>query len=1185
MRSFLEVLRFEIRYQLKAPFLWGALLVFFLIHFLTVTSIGIHLDENQRIDVNGAAKIIQVVSTLNYLAMLPVVVLVVTAITRDYDKSLVSFFFVTPIGKLPFLLGRFTGAYCAALALGLVCLLGTAIGTYMPWLDRELLGSYTWAPYVFSLVVIVLPNLFIMCALFFAVAALTRSVAMTAAAAMTIMTADLVLALYTGLDDIGPAAIADPFAALTIREATRYWTVPELNTQLPGGHLLVNRLLWLGIASLSLVFALTRFRLDLAYDGGGRWWPFHRQTRPKAPPAPLARHVDVEPRFLCWDSLAQFASQLKMDVAGALKNPFTLVLVVLAAVTTIQEFRSHADPLSGLPYYPLTSLMLGHFRYGLVTFVIIVAIYYSGALVYREKESGVSEIVGASPYADWIMVVSKTVALCLVVIALLLTAMLTSMASQALAAYTNFEIPVYLRSLFVHNGPYYAMLCVLAVALQVLAPNKWLGTLAVFAAFVILLSLEQIGVEHILVSFLIPYAVYSDMNGYGPAGPQVVALIAYWSPFCVLLMVVGNLLYPRGLHASLSDRAREAATRFGRGVGYTALGAAAAFVAAGGWIFYNTNILNRYQTTAERQQLLAKYEIDYGRYVGSPAPSFQQIDLAVDVYPQERRLESRGSALLRNNKDHAINEFVVSVEPQMEVMKLAVGSATLTTSDSEQGFYLFAMSSPLEPGMTVTLNWDMKRQNRGFVSKDHDYEIVENGTYLPTPTMPIPGFDSERFITSDDWRRRLGLDPAKGLPELGDPAYLGVLKFGVDSHTEFRAVLSTSADQIAVTQGELQREWLKDGRRYFEYVADRPIWPAISFSSAGYEVARDKWNDVTLEIYHDKKHGMNIEAMLKTVKLSLDYLTREFAPYPHATFKIVEHPLYHLAAHPPPGTADYPEVLGFLTDNSSFQGLDFATIHELSHQWWGCMAYGARMRGRQMLNETLAQYSTLMIFKEYFGPSFAGRVARSFQDGYLKSRRAETDAERPLIETDDQGYISYFKGPLAFYALADAIGEGRVNRALRKYLEKFADKGPPFPTSRDVVNELRAVAGDEHQELITDLFEKIVLYDFRIDQVDVRRSGDVFDVSITLAARKFEVDGLGEETEVPLNADVDVALFSQADDRAERRLPAHQEKRRVHSGIQTITLQVTNPPKSVEIDPLYMMIDRTRQDSVMKIDR
>ena len=162
----------------------------------------------------------------------------------------------------------------------------------------------------------------------------------------------------------------------------------------------------------------------------------------------------------------------------------------------------------------------------------------------------------------------------------------------------------------------------------------------------------------------------------------------------------------------------------------------------------------------------------------------------------------------------------------------------------------------------MTLAWDMTRENRGFVNKHHDYEIVANGTYLEgAAIIPMPGFDAERFLTDDAWRRRLGLDPAKGLPELEDPAYLGVLKFGVDSRSEFRAVVSTSADQIAITQGELQREWREGERRYFEYAAERPIWPAVSFASARYEVARDNWNDVALEIYHDKKHGRNIEAI------------------------------------------------------------------------------------------------------------------------------------------------------------------------------------------------------------------------------------------------------------------------------------------------------------------------------------
>jgi hypothetical protein len=221
--------------------LWAALLIFFLLHFLTVTSIGIHLDENQRIDVNGAAKIIQVVSTLNYLVMLPVVVFVVTAITRDYDKSLASLFFVTPVSKLPFLLGRF-GAFIARLLVGLAGLLGTWIGTCMPWLEQD--GSATTPGHRMALACSSsFCRIYSSCAPCFSVAAAARSVAMTAATAMAIMAADLALALYTGLDDIGRTAMADPFAALTIREATRYWTC-QSSMQLPGGHLLANRLLW-----------------------------------------------------------------------------------------------------------------------------------------------------------------------------------------------------------------------------------------------------------------------------------------------------------------------------------------------------------------------------------------------------------------------------------------------------------------------------------------------------------------------------------------------------------------------------------------------------------------------------------------------------------------------------------------------------------------------------------------------------------------------------------------------------------------------------------------------------------------------------------------------------------------------------------------------------------------------------
>ena len=140
-------------------------------------------------------------------------------------------------------------------------------------------------------------------------------------------------------------------------EATRYWTVPELNAQLPGGHLLANRLLWVAIALSCLVFTHSRgFVLNSTADVGMRGGSSRRKTRRRLGSRRCRNRSMWKASFLFRDGLAQFASQLKMDVAGALKNPFTYVVLLLGVVTTILDFRSHVDPLSSLPYYPANQL-------------------------------------------------------------------------------------------------------------------------------------------------------------------------------------------------------------------------------------------------------------------------------------------------------------------------------------------------------------------------------------------------------------------------------------------------------------------------------------------------------------------------------------------------------------------------------------------------------------------------------------------------------------------------------------------------------------------------------------------------------------------------------------------------------------------------------------------------------------
>ena len=158
--------------------------------------------------------------------------------------------------------------------------------------------------------------------------------------------------------------------------------------------------------------------------------------------------------------------------------------------------------------------------------------------------------------------------------------------------------------------------------------------------------------------------------------------------------------------------------------------------------------------------------------------------------------------------------------------------------------------------------------------------------------MPIPGYDSGRRITDNAQRRKYGLPPAPRTAKLGDPAYADKIGFGIDSRTEFEVVLSTSADQIAVAPGVLQKEWQQEGRRYFHYQAEEPILPNLSFCSARYEVARDRWKDVALEIYYDPKHPFNIAAMMETAKRGLEMYSTEFAPYPYSYLRILEFPRY-----------------------------------------------------------------------------------------------------------------------------------------------------------------------------------------------------------------------------------------------------------------------------------------------------
>jgi ABC-2 type transport system permease protein len=332
-----------------------------------------------------------------------------------------------------------------------------------------------------------------------------------------------------------------------------------------------------------------------------------------------------------------------------------------------------------------------------------------------------------------------------------------------------------------------------------------------------------------------------------------------------------------------------------------------------------------------------------------------------------------------------------------------------------------------------------------------------------------------------------------------------------------------------------------------------------------------------------------VDRMLDALAASLDHYQASFGPYPFDHARIVEFPGYGYYAQAFAGTIPYSETYGFIADFRDPQTLDHvsaATAHELAHQYWAHQVTGADMEGSSLLTETLAQYSAMMMVRRHRGEHRMRPYLRFTRASYFGGRAAG-GYEPPLVRVETQNWLSYQKGLLAMYLLQVRMGEDRVNRALRSLLRRYGFRGAPYPRSLDLVAALRAEARtDEEQDLITDLFERVILYDLKVTgPTAVRRPDGRWDVTVPVEAKKYSVDARGGETETALAERIEVGLFT-----AEPGLDAFgakdvivMERRPIRPGKQVLRFVTDRRPTHAGIDPYNYYIDRNANDNVLPL--
>ena len=1159
--------------------------------FAAMSVDGFDLGNEGGLLKNAAYATLRNYVMVSVLFMFVTTAFVANAVLRDDETGFGPIVRSTPISKGQYLGGRFLGALVVAALCLLVLPLAILVGSAMPWAPAAQVGPNRLVDHLYGYFLVGLPNLFVHSAVFFALATVTRSM-MAAYLGVVGFVAGFFI-LQTGFVGQTAVAVAEPFAGRALKDAVRYWTIAQRNAMLPEltGGLLYNRLLWVGVATLGLAVAYAAYRFA---DQGMSKRERKRLTlvQPSLAAAghavaavalPAPEHGARALRALLW-------LRTRFEVRQVVLSPAFVVVMAWGLFTT--SYVLVTRDAAGRPTYPTTLTLIPNITDAFAMILQVIAIFYAGELVWRERDRRVHEIVDATPMPSWAYVVPKTLAMALVLTAMLLANVAAAVVFQLSAGFTEVELGKYLLWYVLPATWDVLLLAALAVFVQALSPHKTVGW-AVMVLFLIWQLLNE-AVDHNLLNYgASPGMPLSDMNGAGSFWWGAWTVRIYWGAFAVLLLLAAHLLWRRGTEIRLRPRVAAARRRLTGAAGSVAGAALAVLVVTGAYAFYNINVLNGYRSPVAGLTRLAQLERKYWKYHDLPQPTVAAMTVAIDLYPEERRAVTRGRYLLRNLGSQPITDVHVRLAyDDLELTSAAITDARLVVDDRAFDYRIFRLNSPMRPGEERVLTFETLRWHRGFRNGAPNTRLVENGTFLDNVELtPVVGAIGRESTLEDPTARRY-----YGLPARGGRAKLEDLSATAKATspggwTTADISVSTAADQTPVAPGRRISDVIRGDRRTARFVSEAPIRERFSIQSARYAERRRRHAGVDLAVYYHAAHPWNVDRMLDALAASLDYYRASFGPYPFDHARIVEYPGYTNFAQAFAGTVPYSETYGFIADFQEPETIDHVTAttaHELSHQYWGHQVTGADMQGSMVLSETLANYSALMMLRKLRGVDEMRRAVQFRLDRYLSRRAAGGSVrEPPVVRVDGETWVAYDKGALAMYLLQERMGEDAVNRALRNLLRRYRFKDAPYPRSLDLVGALRAEARTaEDQTLITDLFERVILYDLKVTApTAVRRADGKWDVTVPVQAKRYSVDGRGAESETTLAERIEVGLFTAEPglDAFDAKHVIVMERRPVRSGVQVLRFVTDRRPTHAGIDPYNYYVDRNSRDNVRRL--
>ncbi len=879
------IFSFEFKRWFKSLSFYLYFAVFFTISFVIMGAAVGYFDflgttTASNTIVNSPIAINAILSGLSQLVYFIIPTVIGATVYRDFKYNTHTILYSYPFNKFDYLVGKFLSGFFITIFITFSVGLAFLLATVLPFANEALLGPIEIWAYFQAYVIFVIPNIFFIGTIIFALVTLTRNVYIGFIFVILLFIFQALLGNVTNdMDNKYAAALVEPYGTEALNYVTKYWTIEEQNTKdIPFDAVIVyNRLIWIGVSLLVFIALYFTFSFTHSPITFGRKKKAERITKNNFGSIIRINLSKVNYDYSFLQNLKTAWSISSFEFKLITKNwIFITIASVLVLFVLISGF-SLGQELYGTRTYPVTWKVVDNLGGTFNFFIRILIFLFSGYLLQLANNSRMGNLVDSTPIPNWTLLLSKFLALLRMTIVILFLGMLACMLVQVYYSYYNFEILHYIKELFGFRLITYVILIGFSLFIQSFFKNYLAGFFVILVLILALPAVSALGIEHPIFSFnsSMDYE-YSDMNQYGSVRGFFIYKI-YWLFFIAFLYGVTLLFFRRGILSSAKERLKIAGRRMRPAILIPTFVALVAFVGLGTAIYRHDTVDQPYYSSQEYELQQVDFEKKYKKYENYPKPRIVDVKVDMDIFPHERDYNAKVKYVMVNKTDKNIDSLFINYGDNLKSITFEAKNK-LVSKDTVLRFDIYKLEKSILPGDSLLVNFEVKNRPNTFL--EDRSPVTENGTFLNNGMFPSFGYNETGEIADNDIRKKYKL-PAKERMAATDDEHARENTY-ISNEADwitFETTVSTSEDQIAIAPGYLQKEWNENGRHYFRYKMDQKMLNFYTFHSGIYEVVKEKVKGVNLEIYYHKGHEYNLDRMMDAMKRSIAYYSENFSPY------------------------------------------------------------------------------------------------------------------------------------------------------------------------------------------------------------------------------------------------------------------------------------------------------------------